>query len=95
MPNGRNKPCECGSGLKTKWCHGDGAKKALSLHVSRLVFLAEVAETKVKKGLMESQDRDDFIQGTVVPDFLKVIGGTTFHNYLEMAVFNKYEELNN
>jgi len=86
MPREKNKPCQCGSGLKYKWCHGDKDMVSKSLSVARLVFMCLVADKKVAKKLMTPYERDAFLKDVAVPTVLKMLDGTR----LSDALYNEY-----
>lgn len=41
---GRNDPCPCKSGLKFKYCHGDGVKKAIVNKAANEIMEGLIAE---------------------------------------------------
>ena len=48
---GRNEPCTCGSGLKSKYCHQDPTKIAICEVVVRETMLKLILQEKRKKGI--------------------------------------------
>ena len=50
---GRNEPCPCQSGLKTKFCHGDEIKRAICNQVARQKMMELIVEERKKRGLHE------------------------------------------
>lgn len=48
----RNSFCPCGSGLKFKWCHGDGLKKAVCNRVANEKMVQLIREEQKKRGLV-------------------------------------------
>jgi hypothetical protein len=53
QPNqkGRNELCACGSGLKTKWCHGDVTKQQLCNQIANKFMFQLIVEERKKRGL--------------------------------------------
>lgn len=58
MKRGRNEPCTCGSGLKSKKCHGDPAKLAVVKHVANEAMLIMIARAKVENANIEFDEED-------------------------------------
>lgn len=48
----RNGPCPCGSGLKSKQCHGDSVKIEYANFIANQTMSVLVAEEQKKRGLM-------------------------------------------
>jgi len=48
---GRNKPCPCGSGLKSKHCHQDPAKIAICEAIVREKMLELILQEKRRRGI--------------------------------------------
>ncbi len=51
MP-GRNDPCPCGSGLKSKHCHNDPVKIDMVNHAANVAMNHLIQCERVKKGLI-------------------------------------------
>jgi len=50
---GRNEPCPCQSGLKTKNCHGSEIKRQICNQVARQKMMELIEEERKKRGLQE------------------------------------------
>ena len=46
--NNRNKPCQCGSGKKTKKCCGNEAEKTRKYHIAEEKFKQKLSERKAQ-----------------------------------------------
>lgn len=51
QPTGRNEPCRCGSGLKSKFCHGDPVKQQLCNEMINKYMIMLIVEERKKRGL--------------------------------------------
>ena len=50
---GRNQPCICKSGLKTKYCHGDLVKRGICNQVAKEKMVELIIEERKNRGLHE------------------------------------------
>ena len=48
---GRNEPCPCGSGLKSKHCHGDIVKQEVCNRVANEAMVELIVQEKRRKGI--------------------------------------------
>jgi DNA-directed RNA polymerase subunit RPC12/RpoP len=93
---GRNDPCPCGSGLKSKHCHQDEFKRVVCNRVANEKMCKLILQEKIKKGLVKLPYHcngcgKDFIEpnpSKVSPSLICPFCNST--DYIE----NKPEEIN-
>ena len=52
---GRNELCPCGSGLKSKFCHGDPVKRAVCEVAMRETMVRLIMQEKFKRGMITEE----------------------------------------
>ena len=62
MPSNRNLPCECGSGFKTKKCHGRPEWIAICSDVMARTMAELIYKEKLRLGLIEPPEEKRIIE---------------------------------
>jgi len=58
---GRSDPCPCKSGLKFKWCHGDGGKQAACDRVAFEHMTLLITREQHKRGIISDDYFNEFM----------------------------------
>lgn len=79
MASNRNELCQCGSGLKTKRCHGDPVLKQTAMRIANHMMVLFITERLHETGIAGAEETEQAIKKLVesadgmLPDSVRLI----------------------